>query len=56
MMVDNASSNINKIQDNITTNTTCVNKATKIKMKEILSKKLIMADNASSNDKIQEND
>ena len=33
-MADNASSN-NKIQDNITIVITCLNKATKIKMKEI---------------------
>ena len=33
-MADNASFN-NKIKDNITTNIACVNKATKIKMKEI---------------------
>ena len=35
---DYASSNKNEIQDNITTNITSVNKATKIKMKEILVK------------------
>ena len=34
LMADNASFN-NNIQDNITTNITCVNEATKIKMKEI---------------------
>ena len=37
-MADNASSNKNVIQDNITTNTTSLNKATKIKMKEKLVK------------------
>ena len=36
-MADNSSFN-NKIQDKITTNITCVNKATKIKMEEILVK------------------
>ena len=36
-MADNSSFN-NKIQDNITTNIACVNKAIKIKMKEILAK------------------